>query len=42
MTSLNKYNEKRDFTKTKEPIGIIKPSSKKLKFSAIIHSKNQL
>jgi len=33
MTSLKKYNDKRNFTKTKEPVGKIKKSSnKKLKF----------
>ena len=33
MASLKKYNEKRDFTKTKEPVGKVKRGKKKrLKF----------
>lgn len=32
MRSLKKYNLKRDFTKTKEPVGKVSKSSKKLKF----------
>lgn len=32
MANLKKYNSKRDFSKTKEPKGIIKKSSNKLKF----------
>ncbi len=37
MAKLKEYNAKRDFKKTTEPVGKVKPSTKKLKFSVQHH-----
>jgi len=41
-TSLNKYNEKRDFKKTKEPKGVRKKSGGKLRFVVQKHAASHL